>query len=44
MALGLRGIEVTPLELLEAYRKLALLRAAGMSAENARFMLGWTTP
>ena len=34
MALGLRGIEVTPLELLEAYRKLAMRR--GKQGDGAR--------
>ncbi len=33
-ALGERGIEVTPLALLEAYRKLALKRRAGASSAN----------
>jgi stage II sporulation protein D len=35
MALGLRGIEVTPLELLEAYRKLAVRRSQASDADQS---------
>jgi cell division protein FtsI/penicillin-binding protein 2 len=40
MALGLRGIEVTPMELLEAYRKLALRRAVAGDAETNSIYAG----
>jgi cell division protein FtsI/penicillin-binding protein 2 len=41
-ALGERGIEVTPLELLEAHRKLALRKRSG--ARTSLFFKAWSTP
>lgn len=39
-ALGERGVEVTPLELLEAYRKLALRKLAGQEGVDAAVFAG----
>jgi len=42
--LGERGVEVTPLELLEAYRKLALRKRTENTSPPRQFSRAWSTP